>query len=116
MGQNLNSSGARDRFTLASTGIAVSRTYSNEFGANYVDSQLEVDQQAKGSMTIVLETSQDGVSFSGVGSSVTVVPCGTAPLAGAVGNYFRFRVTAGNDQIMVVAQFTNVAQLVGAPS
>jgi hypothetical protein len=105
---NLNSSGAQDRFLLASGG---SRTWLTAQGGNLFDCDVKGDDQSAASVTVKLQTSEDNISFSDV-STVTVVPSGYALLNGAVGKYGRILSSSGSDEVLVVAKLRNIAQVV----
>lgn len=105
---NLNSSGAQDRFVLAS---GASRVWLTAQGSNLVDCDVKGDDQSAGSVEVKLQTSEDNSSFSDV-ANVTVVPSGFAVLTGAVGKYCRLLSYSGNDQVLLVVKLRNIAQVV----
>lgn len=109
---NLNSSGSQERFTLAS---AEQKTWVNlDAGGNHAQVELAGDDQAAAAVSVKLQTSEDGSSFSDVGSAVSVVPRGKAVLAGATGKYTRVVSTAGTDIVHVVVKLRARADVVGA--
>ncbi len=106
---NLNSSGSRERFTLAS---GENKAWTNDvLGSNFAQCEIQGDDQAVASVSVKLQTSEDGVSYSDVGSAVTVVPRGTAYLNGAVGKFHRVISTSGNDIVHVVVHHRNRAEI-----
>lgn len=108
---NLNSSGSRERFTLAS---GESKTFHTALGGNECTIQVQADDQAAASVSVKLQTSEDGTSFSDVGSAVTVVPRGRAVLTGKVGKYCKILSSAGLDVVHVAAELRQEAQIVPA--
>ena len=96
---NINSSGAVERFTLASGESKVFRNKQSPYGpelGNVVEGTVhgdeDVDQNgnpvATGSAVVKLQTSEDNVTFTDV-VTATVVSRGHAPLNGTVGAYWK---------------------------
>lgn len=102
---DLNSSGARERFTLAAGESKDFRNKISPFGTelgNQVQLMVHGEEDVAadsspvntGSAVVKLQTSENGSSFSDV-ATVTIVGRGVAPLSGAVGAYFRVLNVAG---------------------
>lgn len=96
---SINSSGAVERFTLATGENKTFRNKRSPYGSELgnkvqgtVHGEEDIDKNgdpvATGSAVVKLQTSEDGVSFSDV-ATVTVVSRGHAPISGTVGAYWR---------------------------
>lgn len=107
----INSSGSVERMTLAA---GESKTFINVTpGGNQWVLDLHGDDQETGNAVVDLRTSEDGTTFTTVGSAVTVVAGGIAALSGATGAYGQIR-NVGPALIHVVAKPFRIVNPVSA--
>ncbi len=108
---NLNSSGSQERFTLAS---AESKAFVNQdVGGNFALVDISGDDQAALSVSVKLQTSEDGSTWADVGAAVVVPPRGKAALSGATGKHTRILSSAGTDIVHVSLKLRARADIVG---
>jgi hypothetical protein len=90
----INSSGAVERFSLAANESKVFVT--EDPGGNVWVIDLHGDNQETANASVKLQTSEDGVTYSDVGSAVTLVPGGVGSLTGATGRWAKILNNGAN--------------------